>query len=83
MNAIIYKVNLSPRIVVNSIITIWCIIPEIDQIAVIEDNDTIERLSEKHGFTIISKSEWDLTPMFKKECTLFLENGIYTIGNYL
>lgn len=82
MDAIIYKASLAPMVVINSTLKIWCIIPEIDQITIIEDHGTIEQLSKRHGFSIISDSEWDLSPMIKKECTLVLENGQYRIVEY-
>lgn len=82
MNAIIYKASLNPMVEVNSTIQIWLIIPDFHQIAIIEDHDTIENLSAKYAFEIVSHNEWDLTRMIKRNCTIILENGLYRFLNY-
>jgi len=43
---------------------------------------TIEELAERFGFIIVAQDRWNTQPMYNRECTVMLENGVYTFMQY-
>jgi hypothetical protein len=66
---IIYQTTFTPYVnVVPSPISIRVLLPDAHEIIEIRDEGTIQELSEKYQFKIINESEWDLRPMYKRDC---------------
>lgn len=79
---IISRFNFMPMVeIVPSILHFWVTIREIDFEIMLEDRGSIEYLSSKYEFTIVSPYEWDFTGFVGSQCNILRnDSGFHFIS---
>lgn len=78
----ITEVQFAPMVVILSHIDITVDVPALNTTIQVRGEGTIDELSERFGFIIISDNHWDMRPMYNRPCTIMLDNGVYSFSSY-